>query len=378
MIAEPAKGQEQKEVDQARGSHEGPPLCFPPLKNLADNRPFLGPDQNTTKTLRLSIMSSSTEPESESETEQEDGDKRVRRRRLVVPTERRRQRDQPRKVRFSSCVQIRHVERITAMKDLSRGTVFCAQREINSYRVNAIRIARQVFRDEQDAADTQAYSYTMCEAYDLCRHAGQLSELPKQLRSNFQNWVQKGDDRRGIERWCIPDLETDQEEMRGKAVKSVLRMQEREMQQHTENISKEEVIARVYQSMSQQATLFANLLAEADAIAAKREYGTNQNKTLQKGKDSQTSLRNLLDREISKRMMRVKKKNSMDKASIDGKSTSNSVKKTIDREATKDNKHKSDPEPPKLETNKARDKNETSANNKIRKMLQKISPKRRR
>ena len=186
--------------------------------------------------------------------------------------------EQPNKkrtVRFASGVRVKTIKSCKSMDAATKSNVYCGRHEMEKVRKGALAVAQAVYEKDQILADSNCYSFTMWEAYEACVRASesgndQVSPEDSEAIQRCNDRIRQSGSRRGLERLTIPALSRARREIRKKAVRSVLWMQE----QTVEGVplrENPEIMAHVYEQTSRPAKLYARVLGEADEAAVQHK-----------------------------------------------------------------------------------------------------------
>mmetsp|Transcript_38591 Transcript_38591/g.54314 ORF Transcript_38591/g.54314 Transcript_38591/m.54314 type:complete len:243 (-) Transcript_38591:304-1032(-) len=152
--------------------------------------------------------------------------------------------------------------------------------EFDNFIGSAQLLAQEALRREK-TNDPQGYMHVLMSAYNDC----QREEFPKQkTRHYIKQWTKVAYSRRGLEKWCVPDMAETRAVRRTQNFKRVLNAQSRATEMsHNEKIG---FLRSVSEQGSRADVLFALVLAEGDAYAA--EEGINTATTTATAKNTNT------------------------------------------------------------------------------------------
>ena len=230
---------------------------------------FSASSVSTSSSSSLPILSSA----SSSSTRTRSKKKKKSKRRSVTPSRRRKG---SRRVRFpkktSSLEEVHIVDSVADMEDSVHERYFNTRLENKAVKSIAIKTAKLVFQADKDKYTAECYSFTMWEAYKLCRKATESNEtsIKKRSRTKLMNWMKQDASRRGLERWSVPALNVERNEMRDRSILCVMDTQEKLRSGAYDHVQDPaDVIAAVYSNETRCDAMYAQLMGQADAISAK-------------------------------------------------------------------------------------------------------------
>jgi len=211
------------------------------------------------------------------------------------------------RVQFCDIVAVRSIRHIDDMDDDIKRQLYCSSFELQKCRNNASKVAQHVYDKDQKDNSPQGYSFTMWQTYKSCVRAADANDddtcnLPTtSVISNMERWVKKGGTRRGLEKWSIPALNDERQENKRRAISLVVKMQSKVIGD-IDLREQPEVYASVYEKLSRSAKIYARLIAEADAKAAKEQRGTTTTTTKNTEEKETKQKREELGSEVKKIM----------------------------------------------------------------------------
>jgi len=150
------------------------------------------------------------------------------------------------------------------------GLLYCQKRDYQTFKKRAIKVAELV-AEENKGKKPGPYTNAVLRAYLACCTCEEGEEIDRKDRQRLKHWVSCRPCRRGLEKYSMRALDEDRTHRRNLAVRAVVETQNADLGDDVDVQQSIEVLAQLYQYLSQSSKIFAQLMGEADAAAAKEQ-----------------------------------------------------------------------------------------------------------
>jgi len=174
-----------------------------------------------------------------------------------------------RRVHFNNQVRVRKITNLACIDEATKSNLYYSLGDHSTFKDKARSVTENVQSKDEKDKTSNSYSRVLFRIFTECCKSSDL-RIEEEDKLALEHWVALGHCRRGLERWCIPSMDSERRARRSVSIRAVVEMQSL-LLDGVKMCDRPDLMARVYETLTGPAKRYAKILGEADAAAVRKK-----------------------------------------------------------------------------------------------------------